>query len=119
MTPPIENVSTWLVDWSLVTIIDNTLPPRDPNDDDNEDDEDDENDGPAVIREPEPDEYRTTASTFAPRVKALRGTDQLPSRLPPKPEQDSTAAVTGPLSLATLGCTSLDSRCVAWAWRRS
>ena len=56
MTQPIENVSTWLVDWSLVTIIDNTLPPRDPNDDDNEDDEDDENDGPAVIREPEPDE---------------------------------------------------------------
>lgn len=45
MTPPIENVSTWLVDWSLVTIIDNTLPPpRDPNDDDNEDDEDDEDD---------------------------------------------------------------------------
>ena len=76
MTPPIENVSTWLVDWSLVIIIDNTLPPRDPNDDDNEDDEDDEDDerhnerhdeddeddegdeddGPAVIREPEPDE---------------------------------------------------------------
>jgi len=81
MTPPIENVSTRLVDWSLVTIIDNTLPPRDPNDDDNEDDEDDErhnerhdedderhnerhdeddeddeDDGPAVIREPEPDE---------------------------------------------------------------
>src|SRR5215472_19008698 len=98
MTLPIENVPTWLVDWSLVTIIDNTLPPRDPNDDDNEDDEDDEDDerhderhdeddeddeddGPAVIREPEPDEYRTAASTFAPRVKALRGTDQLPSRL--------------------------------------
>ena len=70
MTPPIENVSTRLVDWSLVTIIDNTLPPRDPNNDDNEDDEDDErhnerhdeddeddeDDGPAVIREPEPDE---------------------------------------------------------------
>jgi hypothetical protein len=34
MTPPIENLPTWLVDWSLVTIIDNTLPPRDPNDDD-------------------------------------------------------------------------------------
>jgi len=66
MTPPIENVSTWLVDWSLVTIIDNTLPPRDPNDDDNEDDEDDEkhdeddeddeDDEPAVVREPDPDE---------------------------------------------------------------
>jgi hypothetical protein len=72
-----ENVSTWLVDWSLVTIIDNTLPPRDPNDendeddednkddkdnkDDYEDDEDDENDEndderqdePAVVREPD------------------------------------------------------------------
>ena len=76
MTLPIENVPTWLVDWSLVTIIDNTLPPRDPNDDDNEDDEDDEDDErhnerhdeddkddeddeddePAVIREPDPDE---------------------------------------------------------------
>src|SRR5215471_16035969 len=63
-TLPIENVPTWLVDWSLVTIIDNTLPPRDPNDDDNEDDEDDErhnerhdeDDEPAVIREPDPDE---------------------------------------------------------------
>jgi ABC-type Zn2+ transport system substrate-binding protein/surface adhesin len=68
MTPPIEKVPTWLVDWSIVTIIDNTLPPRDPNDDDNEDDEDDqdderhnneshdeddEDDEPAVIREPD------------------------------------------------------------------
>ena len=42
MTPPIEKVSAWLVDWSLVTIIDNMLPPRDPNDDDDEDDEDDD-----------------------------------------------------------------------------
>jgi len=66
MSGPIENVPTWLVDWGLVTIIDNTLPPRDPNDDGNEDDEDDErhdeddeddeDDEPAVIREPEPDE---------------------------------------------------------------
>ena len=66
MSPPIENVPTWLVDWGLVTIIDNRLPPRDPNDDGNEDDEDDErhdeddeddeDDEPAVIREPEPDE---------------------------------------------------------------
>ena len=64
MSPPIENVPTWLVDWGLVTIIDNTLPPRNPNDDGNDDDEDDErhnerhdeDDEPAVIREPEPDE---------------------------------------------------------------
>jgi hypothetical protein len=33
MTPNIlENISTWLVDWSLLTIMDNTTPPRDPND---------------------------------------------------------------------------------------
>jgi hypothetical protein len=24
-----ENVSTWLVDWSIVTIMGNTIPPRD------------------------------------------------------------------------------------------
>jgi hypothetical protein len=58
MTPRIpENVSIWLVDWSLVTIIDNTLPPRDPNDDDDEDDEEeddeDQNEEPPVVREPD------------------------------------------------------------------
>ena len=59
MTPNIlENISTWLVDWSLVTIMDNTTPPRDPNDENDEDDEDDENDDerqdePAVVREPD------------------------------------------------------------------
>jgi hypothetical protein len=77
MTPPIlENISSWLVDWGLVTIMGNTTPPRDPNDeddeddeddkdnkddkDDDEDDEDDENDDdderhdePAVVREPD------------------------------------------------------------------
>jgi hypothetical protein len=41
MTPRIpENFSTWLVDWSLVTIMGNTMPPRDPNDDDEAEDED-------------------------------------------------------------------------------
>jgi hypothetical protein len=41
MTPNIlENISTWLVDWSLVTIMGNTTPPRDPNDENDEDDED-------------------------------------------------------------------------------
>jgi hypothetical protein len=45
MTPPIlENISTWLVDWSLVTIMGNTTPPRDPNDENDENDEDDEDD---------------------------------------------------------------------------
>jgi hypothetical protein len=53
------NVSIWLVDWSVVTIMGNTMPPRDPNDDDDDDaaDEDDaESDDdldPAVVREPD------------------------------------------------------------------
>ena len=53
------NVSIWLVDWSVVTIMGNTMPPRDPNDDDDDDaeDEDDaESDGdldPAIVREPD------------------------------------------------------------------
>jgi len=57
MTPRIpENVvSIWLVEWGFVTIIGNTIPPRDPNDDDDEDGEDEEDedrhDDPAVVRE--------------------------------------------------------------------
>ena len=53
-----ENVSIWLVEWSVVTIMGNTMPPRDPNDDD--DDTEDEDDAeadddldPAVVREPD------------------------------------------------------------------
>jgi hypothetical protein len=54
-----ENVSTWLVDWSIVTILGNTMPPRDPDDDDDHaEDEDgdaepDEDLEPAVVREPD------------------------------------------------------------------
>jgi hypothetical protein len=58
-----ENVSTWLVDWSVGAIIGNTMPPRDPNDDDDEEEEEEEDeDGdakldddfePAVVREPD------------------------------------------------------------------
>ena len=52
-----ENVSTWLVDWSILTIMGDTMPPRDPKDDDDEEDEDDaEPDDeldPAVVREPD------------------------------------------------------------------
>ena len=55
-----ENFST--VDWSLVTNMGNTIPPRDPNDDD-DDDEDEDNDTepdderqPPVVREPDEDE---------------------------------------------------------------
>jgi hypothetical protein len=47
-----------LVDWSLVTIMGDAMPPRDPNDDDDDEDEQDEedehrNDEPAVVREPD------------------------------------------------------------------
>ena len=55
-----ENVSLWLMDWSLVAIVGDTPPPRDPDDDDDEDDEDDEDEEgdhedeePAVIGEPD------------------------------------------------------------------
>jgi hypothetical protein len=51
-----ENPSAWLVDWSPVTIMVNTMPPRDPNDDDEEDDDENQPDEPAVVREPD-DEY--------------------------------------------------------------
>ena len=60
MTPHIlENVSTWLVNWTLVS---NLPPPRDPNDDDDEegegeeDEEDEDQDQdkePPVVREPD------------------------------------------------------------------
>lgn len=58
MTPRIpENVSGCWADWSLVGIIDDILPPRDPHDGDDEDEEDgedeDEEEEPAVIREPD------------------------------------------------------------------
>ena len=53
-----ENVSTWLVDWSILTIMGNTIPPRDPKDDDDTEDEDDDAEpdddlDPAVVREPD------------------------------------------------------------------
>jgi hypothetical protein len=59
MTPHIpENVSTWLVNWTLVS---NSSPPRDPNDDDKDDDEEegedeedeDQDKEPPVVREPD------------------------------------------------------------------
>jgi hypothetical protein len=54
-----DNVSTWLVDWSIVTIMGNMMPPRDPNDDDDDaedeaaDAEPDDDLEPAVVREPD------------------------------------------------------------------
>ena len=55
MTPRIpENVSTWLVNWTLVS----NSPPREPNDNDDDEDEEDEEDEdqdeePPVVREPD------------------------------------------------------------------
>ena len=53
-----ENFS--VAEWRLVTIMGNTMPPRDPNDDDDDDeDEDNESDDerqPPVVREPDEDE---------------------------------------------------------------
>ena len=57
-----ENSSA--AEWRLVTIMGNTMPPRDPNDDDDDnEDEDEDNDTepdderqPPVVREPDDDE---------------------------------------------------------------
>ena len=56
--PAFESVPTWSVDWSLLAIIGNKMPPRDPNGDDDEEEEDDEDEDlePPVVREPELDE---------------------------------------------------------------
>jgi hypothetical protein len=56
-----ENVFTWFADRGPVTIMVNTMPPRDPNDDDDEEEEDEEDEEdedlePPVVREPDPDE---------------------------------------------------------------
>jgi hypothetical protein len=53
-----ESVPTWSVDWGLLAVIGNKMPPRDPNDDDDEEEEDDEDEGlvPPIVREPDPDE---------------------------------------------------------------
>ena len=51
-----ENFSA--AEWRLVTIMGNTMPPRDPNDDDDDEEEDNdtESDEPPVVREPDEDE---------------------------------------------------------------
>jgi hypothetical protein len=61
MTAPVpESVSAWLVDWHILVVMGNTMPPRDPNHDDDDDDDDDDEDEdaepdeePAVVREPD------------------------------------------------------------------
>jgi hypothetical protein len=55
----IESVPTWSVDWGLLAVMGNEMPPRDPNNDDDdaeEEDEEDEDREPPVVREPDPDE---------------------------------------------------------------
>jgi hypothetical protein len=53
-----ENFSA--AEWRLVTIMGNTMPPRDPNDDDDDDEdndaEPDDERQPPVVREPDEDE---------------------------------------------------------------
>jgi hypothetical protein len=53
-----ENFSA--VEWRLVTIMGNTMPPRDPKDDDDDDEDDDtepdDEREPPVVREPDEDE---------------------------------------------------------------
>jgi hypothetical protein len=53
-----EDFVACLVNWSIVSVILNTPPPRDPNDDEDVDDEEDEDrdNEPAVIREPDDNE---------------------------------------------------------------
>jgi hypothetical protein len=50
-------ISTWLVDRSILAVMGNTMPPRNPNDDDDEeedaDDEPNDDLEPAPIREPD------------------------------------------------------------------
>jgi hypothetical protein len=55
MTAPVpESVSTWLIDWSILAVMGNAMPPRDPNDDDEDGDaESDDDFEPAVVREPD------------------------------------------------------------------
>jgi hypothetical protein len=49
-----ENFSA--AEWRPVTIMGNTMPPRDPNDDDDDDTEPDDEREPPVVREPDEDE---------------------------------------------------------------
>ena len=53
-----EDIPGWWVDASLITLMGDAVPPRDPNDDDDEDDDEDDEDQeddlePPVVREPD------------------------------------------------------------------
>jgi hypothetical protein len=54
-----ENVSTWLADWSVVTIMGNTMPPRDPDDDDDDAEDEDGDAEPGEDLEPASSENPT------------------------------------------------------------
>ena len=55
----LEGIPTWSVDWGILAVLGNEMPPRDPNDDDDDEVEDEEDedqpDQPAVVREPDED----------------------------------------------------------------
>ena len=52
-----EDFAAFLINGSIVSVILNTMPPRDPNDDDDDEDEDEDRDNePPVVREPDDDE---------------------------------------------------------------
>ncbi len=52
-----KNFSAWFADRTVLAVVGNTMPPRDPNDDDDDDEEEDgdtePDEEPAVIREPD------------------------------------------------------------------
>ena len=53
-----EDFAACLANWRIVSVILNTMPPRDPNDDEDEEDEEDEDrdNEPPVVREPDDNE---------------------------------------------------------------
>ena len=57
MTHTPEDFAGCSVNWSNVSVVLDTMPPRDPNDDDDDDEDDDEHrdNEPAVVREPDED----------------------------------------------------------------
>ena len=58
MTHTPEGFSTRVINWNLVVIMGDTMPPRDPEEDEEDDDEEEEDkedraDEPPVVREPD------------------------------------------------------------------
>jgi hypothetical protein len=78
-----ENVSTWLVDWSIVTIMGNTMPPRDPNDDDDDDETEDEDGDAEPDDDLEPAVENPTNSPHAPQLSPRKLTSPAAARTLP------------------------------------